>query len=238
MAENKLLGPWDSVVAVSQWSGRGQLRRGWDSPPGNLYASLILPPVPKELDTLLPLILGYCVTGYLRWKKLPVCIKWPNDLILDGVKIGGMLVEERRGISVAGIGINLMSSPPNELLRDGHAVPAGNLRAQGFEATPLGLWRDLVNFTKMCYETSLAQGTPESVASLVEPLLCWLGQEVSIREGAESPWSGRILGLARDGALRVAPAGGAGERLLTSGSIWRASPARSSIQVRYNSNGR
>lgn len=218
-----MLDPWDSVLAVSQWAGRGQLRRGWNSPPGNLYAALVLPPVPKEMDSLLPLVLGYCLAGFLRFKKIPVGIKWPNDILLGNVKIGGVLVEERRGVSLAGIGLNLASSPPPVLLREDHAVPAGHLHEAGHTFSPLSLWCDLVDFMRICYETCLIQGPPSNVAALVEPLLCWLGQEAVIREGAESPWSARILGLAPDGSLRVKPAGGAGERLLTSGSIWRAS---------------
>lgn len=222
LAEGGMLDPWDSVLAVSQWAGRGQLRRGWDSPAGNLYAALVLPPVPREYDSLLPLILGYCLTEFLLGKKLPAAIKWPNDILLEGVKVGGILVEERRGAVLAGIGLNLVSAPPQALLREAHAVPAGHLRAQGFGAPPLGLWRELVDFVKICYEISLAQGPPGNMASLVEPHLCWLGQEVQVREGVEDPWLARVIGLAPDGALRVRPAGQAGERLLTSGSVWRA----------------
>lgn len=223
LAEKKMLDPWDSVLAVSQWAGRGQLRREWDSPPGNLYAALVLPQVPKEFDSLLPLMLGYGLAGFLRSKRIPVGIKWPNDILLGNVKIGGVLVEERRGVSLAGIGLNLTSSPADVLLREGHAVPAGHLLAAGHSFTPLGLWCELVDFVKISYETCLIQGPPSNVAALVEPLLCWLGQDAVIREGAEAPWTARILGLAPDGSLRVKPAGGAGERLLTSGSIWRAS---------------
>ena len=218
-----MLGAWDSVLAVSQWAGRGQLRRGWNSPPGNVYAALVLPAVPKEFDSLLPLILGYCLAGYFRDKNVPGCIKWPNDIIVAGTKVGGVLVEERRGVAVAGIGLNLLSAPPPELLREEHAVPAGHLKAAGFVSTPLKLWCDLVDFIKTGYETTLTQGPPSSVASLIEPLLCWLGQEAMVREGGETPWPARILGLAQDGSLRVKTAGGAGERFLTSGSIWRAS---------------
>lgn len=222
LAENMAIEAWDSVLAVSQWAGRGQLRRSWNSPPGNVYGALVLPPTPKDVDSLLPLILGYCLASFFRAKNLSVSVKWPNDILLDGLKVGGMLVEERRGVCVAGIGLNLVSSPPKEILRQEHAVPAGCLNSAGLSATPLALWCELVDFVKICYENVLIQGPPGRVASLVEPLLSWLGQEVVVREGGEVPWVGRILGLAQDGSLRIKPAGGAGERLLTSGSIWRA----------------
>jgi BirA family biotin operon repressor/biotin-[acetyl-CoA-carboxylase] ligase len=217
-----MIEPWDSVLAVSQWSGRGQLRREWYSPPGNLYATLVLPPAEQEFDSLLPLILGYCLAGFLLGKKAAVRIKWPNDILVGGVKVGGILVEERRGVLLAGIGFNLINSPAPTLLREEHAVPAGDLRSMGLPSTPLGLWLELVDFVRICYQTTLTQGPPRSVTSLIEPHLCWLGQEVLVREGGETPWPAHILGLAPDGALRVRPVGQAGERLLTSGSIWRA----------------
>lgn len=221
LAENALFGAWDSVLAVSQWAGRGQLRRQWLSPPGNVYAALVLPPVPKAYDSLLPLILGYCIAGFLRYKKLEASIKWPNDLLVAEQKVGGILVEERKGVAVAGIGLNLVSAPPPDMLREAHAVPAGYLRAHGLKSGPLTLWAELVDFVKICYETTLQQGSPGNVAAMIEPLLCWLGETVAIRDGDETPWTARLAGLAQDGALRVMPAGGAGERLLTSGGIWR-----------------
>lgn len=222
LAENGMIEPWDSVLAVSQWAGRGQLRRAWHSPPGNLYAALVLPPIEPEFDSLLPLILGYCLAGFLRGKNNSVRIKWPNDILVGGVKVGGILVEERRNVLLAGIGFNLVSTPDESLLREEHAVPAGNLKALGLPVTPLGLWLELVDFVRICYQASLTQGPPRSVTSLIEPHLCWLGQEVLVREGGENPWPARLIGLAPDGALRVRPADQANERLLTSGSIWRA----------------
>lgn len=221
LAENRMFGPWDSVLAVSQWAGRGQLRREWQSPAGNVYGALVLPPVPKEYDTLLPLILGYCITGFLRFKKLDACIKWPNDLLVAERKVGGILVEERRGVALAGIGLNLACAPSNDLLREAHAVPAGYLRAHGLKSGPLTLWAELVDFVKICYETTLQQGSPGNVVAMIEPLLCWLGETIAVRDGEETPWTAQLAGLAQDGALRVMPAGGAGERLLTSGGIWR-----------------
>lgn len=221
LAENRMLDPWDSVLAVAQWSGRGQLRRRWQSPPGNVYGALVLPTVPKEYDTLLPLVLGYCIAAFLRCKKLEASIKWPNDLLVGEAKVGGILVEERRGIAVAGIGLNLVEAPSQGQLRDGHAVPAGYLRAHGLKSGPLALWAELVDFVKICYETSITQGSPGDVIAMIEPLLCWLGETIAVRDGGEAPWAARLAGLAHDGALRVMPEGGAGERLLTSGSIWR-----------------
>lgn len=222
LAENGLLHAWDSVLAVSQWAGRGQLRRFWDSPPGNVYGVLVLPAAPREFDTLVPLLLGRLLCEFLAARGLEAGLKWPNDVLVGGRKVCGMLVEERKGVALAGIGINLFHAPGPELLRQGHAVPAGTLREAGVEATPLSLWCALVDFVKTGYLNDLTQGTPGHVVARIESRLCWLGEEVRVQDGAEPSWTGRLLGLAPDGALRVRPVGAADERFLTSGSIWRA----------------
>ena len=218
LAEAGGLSAWDSALAVSQRSGRGQLRRHWESPPGNLYACLVLPQAPPEFDSLVPLLLGECLAGYFAGRGLAMRLKWPNDLIHNGVKVGGLLVEERRGVVTAGIGVNLVSCPSPEALREEHAVPAGHL-GQCF--TPLGLWRSLVDFLRICYEAALHRGSPQAVAAGIETKLAWLGECVMVREGGVAPYRARLMGLAPDGALRLRPMDGTGvEKILTSGSIW------------------
>lgn len=217
------LGPWDSVVAVSQWSGRGQLRRAWHSPPGNLYAALALPPVPKPLDPLLPILVGYCLVEVLERLGFQARLKWPNDVLADGAKVSGILVEERDGFILAGIGVNLTQAPPPEALRDGHAVPAGCLAGLGPVPTPLGLWRDLVDYFRFWYAEQLPSVTPELLAVMIEKRMAWLGAEVVVSQAGADPCRGRLVGLAPDGALLVAVKGGSGRPVaLASGSVWPA----------------
>jgi len=170
---------WDSVLAVSQRAGRGQLGRSWESPPGNVYGTLVLPPAPKEWDSQLSLLVGFCLARFLRSKNIPAFIKWPNDLLVEGKKVAGILIEERDGRCMAGIGINLAGHPPQAALRGGHAAPAGNLRRlTGFTGTPLGMWCDLVEFVRSCYENILACEAASTAASLVSPLLWRQGGKI------------------------------------------------------------
>ena len=93
------------VVTEHQSAGRGRLDRRWEAPPGTaLLASFVLPRHP-----LLSLAAGVaaaeaCGAG--------VGLKWPNDLIVDGRKAGGILVEVGAHKAVVGIGINLKSATP------------------------------------------------------------------------------------------------------------------------------
>jgi len=93
------------VVADHQSAGRGRLDRRWEAPPGTaLLASFVLPRHP-----LLSLAAGVAAAeacgGGVR-------LKWPNDLLVDGRKAGGILVEVAQEKAVVGIGINLTAAPP------------------------------------------------------------------------------------------------------------------------------
>ena len=93
------------VVADHQSAGRGRLDRRWEAPPGTaLLASFVVP-----RHAVLSLAAGVaaaeaCGAG--------VRLKWPNDLMLDGRKAGGILVEVSDTKAVVGIGINLTAAPP------------------------------------------------------------------------------------------------------------------------------
>jgi len=220
--EHKILTSWDSALAVSQRLGRGQLGRSWSSPVGNIYGALLLPPAAREFDAVLSLLMGYCLVRFLRSKNVPAFLKWPNESLVDDVKVAGVRIEERGGRCVAGVGVNVASAPAAGELRANHAVPAGCLRRfAGFGGSPLGIWCDLVDFVRTCYGNTIAREVGDVMASLIEPLLCWLGQEVMVEEAGAAPGRGRILGLAQDGALRVMPYGKTREKRLTSGAVRR-----------------
>jgi BirA family biotin operon repressor/biotin-[acetyl-CoA-carboxylase] ligase len=221
LAGSGALAAFDSVLGVSQWSGRGQLRREWHSPPGNLYAAVVLPQMPKTLDTLAPLLVGYLLAQALEAEGIATSLKWPNDLIAGGAKVGGILVEERRGLVLAGIGLNLVSGPPKDRLRADHAVPAGHLAGLGLSATPLLFWHRLVKFLQRGYADCLHFDTPTTLTTMIEKRLAWLGGAVQVIQGQSPPYLARLVGLAPDGALRVKMLDGTGqENLLVSGSIW------------------
>jgi len=94
------------VVADHQTAGRGRLDRRWDAPPGSaLLASFVLEP-----HALLSLAAGVAAA---EASGPDVRLKWPNDLMLRGRKLGGILVEVSGGKAVVGIGINLTSAPPS-----------------------------------------------------------------------------------------------------------------------------
>jgi len=106
------------VVADSQEGGRGRLGRKWESPPGlNIYMSILMKPdLPAGEVPLLTMLAALASAVALnRETGLHVSIKWPNDLVVTGKKLGGILTEARTSHNiisraVIGIGINLNST--------------------------------------------------------------------------------------------------------------------------------
>src|SRR5215469_2812357 len=106
------------IAADRQTAGRGRRGRAWISPRGNLYASLLLTePAAAEhwsqLSFVAALAMHDAVVEIAGDLKPLLTIKWPNDLLLAGAKLGGILIEAESGISavVVGIGVNCASHP-------------------------------------------------------------------------------------------------------------------------------
>lgn len=127
------------ITAERQSSGRGRRGRPWSSEIGNLYASLLMiDPAPLSALGQLPLVIAVGMRRALcdlpRIEGERVRIKWPNDLLIEGAKCAGILVESERGadgrqIVVVGCGLNV------ELAPDDAPYPVTTLRRAGSEAT-------------------------------------------------------------------------------------------------------
>ena len=104
--------PGTIVIARHQTAGRGQRGKQWDSATGGLYLSLALAPnLPASNVHQLTVGIVWGIAWNLRQQGLPVLIKWPNDLILAGRKLGGILTETRIShgnirSAIVGVGIN------------------------------------------------------------------------------------------------------------------------------------
>jgi BirA family biotin operon repressor/biotin-[acetyl-CoA-carboxylase] ligase len=111
------------VVADAQTRGRGRLGRRWHSPPGaSLYFSVVLrPPLPPHRVPPLTLAAGVAVAEALTALDITPQLKWPNDVLLDGKKVAGILTEMSSDLDrvhhvVVGIGVNLNTRDfPEEL---------------------------------------------------------------------------------------------------------------------------
>lgn len=105
--------------ADRQTAGRGRQGRAWDSPTGNLYASTLVRvrpscPSPATLALVAAVALEEVIRLLIHRGGLDVTglrLKWPNDLLLDGAKLSGILLERAEDAVVIGIGVNLAHHP-------------------------------------------------------------------------------------------------------------------------------
>jgi BirA family biotin operon repressor/biotin-[acetyl-CoA-carboxylase] ligase len=110
--ENELSLPQGMIIAGEQFAGRGRNARNWSSPPGKgIYATTLLTRTAEEL-TIVPLEIANIVAGYLHETfGIDARIKWPNDVLVGGRKIAGILIEARlqddRAYLLIGVGVNV-----------------------------------------------------------------------------------------------------------------------------------
>jgi BirA family biotin operon repressor/biotin-[acetyl-CoA-carboxylase] ligase len=190
-------GTW--LRADRQEGGRGRQGRQWVSPPGNLYASTLVrriagdPPAPS-LALVAALALDSLLQGWLGPDRLT--IKWPNDLLADGAKISGILLEGVGDAVVVGVGVNL-AHHPTDIDR-----PATSLAALGCAAPDP---EDFAAELAASFATELARWRSEGMGGL---LARWQARAHPVGTGLRvnaptGALEGLYDGLDRDGALRL-----------------------------------
>jgi BirA family biotin operon repressor/biotin-[acetyl-CoA-carboxylase] ligase len=114
--DNELSLPQAMIIAGEQFAGRGRNDRSWSSPAGKgIYATTLLTRTARELP-LVPLAMANILATYLRETyAIDARIKWPNDVLVSGRKIAGILIEARmqddRVFLLIGIGVNVEPAP-------------------------------------------------------------------------------------------------------------------------------
>jgi BirA family biotin operon repressor/biotin-[acetyl-CoA-carboxylase] ligase len=224
-AENGTLEPFSSILAVSQTQGRGRQGRVWESPPGHVYAAIRLPLAPPFTGTLASVAFGLAIIeAFEDLGFMGLTLKWPNDLLINRGKGGGILLENRHNILIAGVGLNIGTSPFPEHLRQPGTVPPSAFPQSWGPADQL--WLKLAKKLYLRYNSFFPEREPDwarNICTLAEKKLAGLGQMVTILKPASDPktsepvLTGLLLGLAPSGALRVE--GPDGERTIWSGTL-------------------
>jgi BirA family transcriptional regulator, biotin operon repressor / biotin---[acetyl-CoA-carboxylase] ligase len=199
------------VVAEAQQAGRGRLGRHWDSPAGvGLYVSLLLRPSlpPTELPQITLTAAVAAVRALQRAAGLTPGIKWPNDLLLAGKKVGGILTEmetesDQIRYLVLGWGLNVNNPGfPPELA----ALATSLFLAGGRTFSRLALLKAWLEEFETLYERFLARDFP-GILREWKHYAVTLGREVEVRQGSRAI-QGRAVDVDADGALLVAQRGG------------------------------
>jgi biotin-[acetyl-CoA-carboxylase] ligase BirA-like protein len=205
-----------AVIADNQRKGRGTSGRSWVASEGNLFLTCAVPMniVPLSKVTLLPLGVGLLVAEHLdRHLSCRPNVKWPNDVLVDGKKIAGTLIENHRvgqdDFWLVGIGVNVKSHPkalPTER-KDFRAVPRSATSMQEYaspeqkESPPISALDLGLDLTRQLQEWTKDLAALDS-AEFTSTWKAWsqLGMEYEIRETGEKV---RVVDIAHDGQLRV-----------------------------------
>ena len=207
------------VVAEAQHHGKGRMGRRWESPPGvNLYCSVILcpPVVPMQAAQLTFLTAVAVARAIAESTPLQPEIKWPNDVLLGGRKVAGLLNEmsaetEKINFIVLGIGININMKQdqfPADL-----RTPATSLALEsGHEISRLDVTRRLLTALDSFYDAYLANGY-DPIREEWLSRCTMSGREIRVTFQNEER-EGMMMGIDEDGALLLRLHDGRVERIL------------------------
>ena len=210
------------VWATSQRQGRGRRGNAWQSPPGNLYVSLLLRPDRTPADALqlsfvTALALADSIAAIVPKDGVVTC-KWPNDVFLNHRKVAGLLLESSTGESgaldwlVIGLGLNIISAPGDL------ACPATSLHDEGCAGLTAGyLLTAFCACFSVRYDDWLGRGfAPQREAWL--QIAEGIGGPVTVNLEGES-FVGRFVDIDETGAL-IVEIPGSGRRVVTSGEVF------------------
>ena len=195
------------VIADEQTRGRGRLNRRWFTPKGTALAFSLVLRLSTALLPHLSRTVGLAALSIAEsCSKLGLAplIKWPNDILLNGKKTAGILIEtvwtgEEIDSVVIGMGVNVYkaSVPPVELLQ----FPATSIEDE-LGKEPPAREAMLFNILEAFIQWRERMGTDEFITAW-EETLAFRGERVQIEAGSESPIIGELLGLESDGSLRL-----------------------------------
>ncbi|MEM1168537.1 MAG: biotin--[acetyl-CoA-carboxylase] ligase [Cyanobacteria bacterium P01_H01_bin.35] len=190
--------PGTIVIATQQTAGRGQWGRNWKSTIGGLYMSVAtnisIPQTPQ-----LTLSTAWGIASTLEDYGVPVKIKWPNDLILENRKLGGILTETRinkKKISqaVIGIGINWANSVPETGINlQSYYRNQSQPKISSLEMLAAIVFHGLDSAIKQLLDSGI-----ESILPSYTQLLINMGQEVVVEDCI-----GQVVGVTKSGELKV-----------------------------------
>jgi BirA family biotin operon repressor/biotin-[acetyl-CoA-carboxylase] ligase len=176
------------IMAARQTAARGRRGRTWEMPLGNFAATLVMRPAGGPAEAALrsfaaALALHEACTA-ATGDASRFALKWPNDVLMDGRKLAGILLERRAETLLVGIGVNLATAPAREALEPG-AVPPAALAEAGARIAPAA-FLDLLAPAFARHEAVLSSQGFEPVRAAWLARAARLGQRITARTGAET----------------------------------------------------
>lgn len=205
------------VVSDQQTKGRGSRGRIWESPAGNsIYMTLLLrPDFSPAHASMLTLVMGLsCAQGIRQVTEAPVQIKWPNDVVLNGKKVVGILTEMNAQVDyieylVTGVGVNINEKEFPEDLKDKATSLALQL-GRNFSRAQIGA--AILEAFEKNYEIFRKTEDLTGLKEAYQQVLVNRGKQVRVLDPVR-PYKGRALGIDEKGRLLVEREDGTVERV-------------------------
>ena len=184
----------DSLVAETQDSGKGRNSKNWFSPRGGLWMSIFIEEFPGN-DGALSLLCAVAVCEVLEENSLLANIKWPNDIILKGKKLGGILIEKIQGKFIVGIGLNL------NLSKSDFPIPLKDVVITSKEVLHSEL--DIEKVAKeIIKKIAEDRNILDRVHKKYLKLSGDINEKVTINDGKEV-FTGKVVGIQPDGGIKI-----------------------------------
>lgn len=188
--------------AYIQTEGRGRHGREWQSPKGNLYLSVIVQPSRPQMDWPgVSLVTGLALAETISplIDQTYLTLKWPNDVLVDGKKMAGILLEVYKGTVIIGIGVNLSEAP--------------SIAANGWPATVLGDHIEtpisVDDFRDQLFihlQKHMAQWDDNGLEPFIRPWMkyaAFLDDRIMLIQDAEKSIEGWFRGINPDGTMQL-----------------------------------
>lgn len=210
------------VVTDNQTAGRGRQGRVWSVPPGSGLAVSVRVPTGGDTAWLaaFPLLVGGVVCDVIGQETGVVAsLKWPNDVLIGGKKVSGILCETQGGGIIAGVGMNL--TYPEDALPTPHSTSL-HLHTDVDHTVPDRLVRGMVAGIMGAVEKARG-GRLSELLDDVTGKLATIGQHVAVDFPDGSRRQGTATGIAQDGSLQLLWADGT-RGVVVAGDVWHVTP--------------
>lgn len=174
------------ILARQQTRGRGRRGRAWVDPVGNMAATLVTPPneppAQSALRSFVAALALYDALVAVTGRTTGFALKWPNDVLLNGGKLAGILLESAETHRAIGIGVNLAQAPHTDALEAGAVAPVSLAAETGLQIDP----EDMLSALAVAYARLDAQFTTFGFAPIRTAWLAKatrLGQPITARIG-------------------------------------------------------
>lgn len=205
------------ILSARQIRGEGRGDRRWESPKGGLFLSWLASGIDSETIARLPILAA--ASAHAAITELGVAnarIKWPNDILVEGKKLAGIIIFARHGDptwATVGLGVNLQTAPT---LDDAQAIPVTSV-AEHIEGGNADAWR-------LVLARSFVRGLDAFIRNPTPAIDRWLhhlvqrpGDELRVRLASGEVVAGTLADITPEGHLRIKHADGT--RVVTSGDV-------------------